>query len=67
LQSLQTQLAEYEVRLTSVRQRITDLRARTLALITYCVIGIALVSAWIALSQAIVLAHACSWWKKCDA
>jgi F0F1-type ATP synthase membrane subunit b/b' len=55
--------AEYESRLKEVRQRMEDLKSRTLPWITPSLVFISFVCFWIALSQASLLLHAWSWWK----
>jgi hypothetical protein len=63
LVTLRGLIAEYDRRLTEVRQRTEELKSRTLPWITPASILISLVCFWIALSQVSLLAHACSWWK----
>jgi hypothetical protein len=65
LQRMQELIAEYESRLTQLRQRIKDLKAHTLPWITPVSILISAVCAWIALSQISLMSHAWSWWKRC--
>jgi F0F1-type ATP synthase membrane subunit b/b' len=64
LQKMQTLLAQYEPRLTQVRQQTATLKARALGWITPGTIGIALVCYWIAFSQAVMMSRAWSWWRK---
>jgi hypothetical protein len=63
LKTMRGLLAQYEPRLTQVRERTEELKARTLSWITPGAIGISLVCFWIALSQVSVLFHAWSWWR----
>jgi len=56
-------IAEYEPRLTQVRQRTEELKTRMLAWITPASVLVSLVCFWIALSQVSLLAHAWSWWR----
>jgi hypothetical protein len=63
LQTLRGLLAEYEPRLTEVRQRAEELKSKTLPWITPACALIAAVCFWIALSQISLMSHAWSWWK----
>jgi hypothetical protein len=64
LQKIQTLLAQYEPRLTQVRQQTATLKARALGWITPGTFGIALVCYWIAFSQAVMMSRAWCWWRK---
>jgi hypothetical protein len=64
LQTLQGLIDEYEPRLTQVRQRTEELKARTLPWIAPAVVIVSLVCLWIALSQVSLLCHAWSWWRQ---
>src|SRR5262249_41081236 len=63
LQSMRGLLAEFEPRLTEVRQRTEELKSRTLPWITPAAILVSVVCFWIALSQISLMVHAWSWWK----
>jgi hypothetical protein len=63
LQTMRGLIAEYEPRLTEVRQRTEALKSQTLPWITPASILISVVCFWIALSQVSLMAHAWSWWK----
>jgi hypothetical protein len=64
LQTMRGLIAEYEPRLTEVRQRTQALKSRTLPWVTPAAVLISVVCAWIALSQVSLLSHAWSWWKQ---
>jgi hypothetical protein len=61
---LQGLIADYEPRLTAVRQRTEQLKSRTLPWITPAVILISVVCLWVALSQLSLMAHTWSWWTR---
>jgi hypothetical protein len=64
LKTIQGWVADFEPRLTQVRQRTEVLKSRTLPWITPAAIVISVVCFWIALSQISLMCHACSWWKR---
>jgi hypothetical protein len=64
VQTLQRLIGEVEPRLTEVRQRTEEMKAKVLRWITPAVVLISVVCFWIALSQVSVMAHAWSWWKR---
>jgi hypothetical protein len=64
LQRMQGLVAEYEPRLTRVRDQTATLKSHALSWITPGTIIIALVCYWIALSQAVMLSRAWRWWKQ---
>jgi hypothetical protein len=66
LQTLKGLIADYVSRVAEFRHRSEELKARTLAWITYATITISLVSFWIALSQLSLLCHAWSWLWRSD-
>jgi hypothetical protein len=63
LTTLRGRIAEFEPRLTEVRQRTEGLKSKTLPWITPAAFLISAVCFWIALSQVSVACHAWSWWK----
>jgi hypothetical protein len=63
LQAMRGLIAEYEPRLTQVRQQTEGLKSRTLAWVTRASILISVVCFWIALSQVSLMFHTCAWWK----
>jgi len=64
LKTMRGMLAEFESKLTLVRQRTEELKSRTLPWITPASVLIALVCFWIALSQVSLLVHAWSWLRR---
>jgi hypothetical protein len=64
LQAARGMVAEYESQVTQVRQRIAELKSRTLPWITPAAALISFVCFWIALSQLSLISHALSWWKR---
>ncbi len=66
LQSMGGLIAEYEPKLTKVRQRTEALKSRTLPWITPAAVLVSLTCLWIALSQVSLIAHAVSWWRHSD-
>jgi hypothetical protein len=64
LKTLRGLVAEYEPRLTQVRQRTEALQSTALSWITAAAVLVSLTCFWIALSQVSVLSHAWSWWKR---
>jgi hypothetical protein len=62
LHTIRGLLAEYKHRLTEVRQRTEELKARTIPWITPASVLISVVCFWIALSQVSLMSHAWSWW-----
>ncbi len=67
LKAVRGLLAEYESRLKDVRQKMEELKSRTLPWITPTMVLISFVCFWIALSQVSLLCHAWSWWKRVGA
>lgn len=67
LQTVRDMIAEYQSQVTQVRQRVEELKSRTLPWITPAAVLLSLVCFWIALSQISLLAHAWSWWKRAGA
>ena len=63
LKTLQRLVAEYESQVAQVRQRMAELKSRTLPWITPAATLISFVCFWVALSQVSLLSHAWSWWK----
>lgn len=63
LQALPALIADYQARLTEVRQRVDALKAKVLFWMTPGAILISCIFFWIALSQVSVLCHARSWWR----
>jgi hypothetical protein len=63
LNTMQGFIAEYIGRVAEERQRLEELKSRTLPWITPAAVLFSLVCFWIALSQVSLMAHACSWWK----
>jgi hypothetical protein len=63
LTTLQGWIAEFEPRLTEVRQRTEGLKSKTLPWITPAAVLISAVCFWIALSQVSLACHGWSWWK----
>jgi len=64
LQSIQGSVADYERQVKQARERTDALKSAALPWITPAAILISLVCCWVALSQVIVIAAACSWWKQ---
>ena len=64
LKTLRGWIAQFEPRLTEVRQRTEELKSKTLSWITPAAVLISVVCFWIALSQVSLLCHAWSWWKR---
>jgi hypothetical protein len=64
LKRIQGLVAEYEPQLREVRQRVEELKARTLPWITPAAVVVSVVCFWIALSQVSLMVHACSWWRR---
>jgi hypothetical protein len=64
LQTARRMVGEYESQVTQVRQRMAELKSRTLPWITPAAALISFVCFWIALSQVSLLSHAWSWWKR---
>jgi hypothetical protein len=56
-------IAEFEPRLTEVRQRAEELKSRALPWVTPAAVLISVVCFWTALSQVSLMSHALSWWK----
>jgi hypothetical protein len=63
LKMIQGWIANFEPRLTQVRQRTDELKSRTLHWITPAADLISVVCFWIALSQIGLIYHARSWWR----
>jgi uncharacterized coiled-coil protein SlyX len=63
LKAMQGSVAEYGSRIVEVRQRCDVLKAKMLSWITTTAAVISLISFWLAVSQACVLARAWTWWK----
>jgi hypothetical protein len=63
LKTLRGFVAEFEPRLTAVRQRTEELKSKTLPRITPAAVLISVVCFWIALSQVSLMCHAWSWVK----
>jgi hypothetical protein len=63
LQTLRERVGDYESQVGQVRQRETEIKARTLSWITPAAILLSLVCFWIALSQICILTRAWSWFK----
>jgi hypothetical protein len=61
LKRLQGLIAEYEPRVTEVRQRTEELKAWTLPWITPAAAVVSVACFWIALSQVSLFCHALSW------
>jgi hypothetical protein len=64
LQTTREMVADYESQVAQVRQRMAELKSRTLPWITPAATLISFVCFWIALSQVSVMSHAWSWWKR---
>jgi hypothetical protein len=63
LKTVRGWLAEFEPRLTEVRQRTAELRSKTHSWITPAAVVLSVVCFWIALSQVSLMCHAWSWGK----
>ena len=63
LKALGGMIAEFEPRLTEVRQRAEGLKSRALPWVTPAAVLISVVCFWTALSQVSLMSHAWSWWK----
>jgi hypothetical protein len=64
VQTLLRFVAEFEPRLSDVRQRTDDLKSKMFRWLNPAAVVISGVCFWIALSQVSLMAHAWSWWKR---
>jgi hypothetical protein len=63
LETLRGSVGEYQAQVKRARQRVNELKTRTLTWITPAAVVVSLVCIWIAVSQVSLLSHARSWWR----
>lgn len=64
LLSMKGMIATNEPRLVEIRQRVDEVKSKSLQWILPATILISALCFWIALSQVSMMFHACSWWKR---
>jgi hypothetical protein len=64
LKALLGLVARYETQVQQVRERVAQLKSKTLPRITPAAVVVSVICFWVALSQICILTRACSWWRR---